>query len=188
MPRFQSKIARPLPMLWYFTDERVEDARMMAAIARLPRGAGIIFRHYRLDAAARHALFRAVRQQARRRGLVLLLAGTPALARRWGADGWHGRARATGPLARPLLHSMAAHDQRELNAARAAGADCVFLSPAFPTRSHPGAPALGRVRFALLARQAAMPVMALGGITRQRAQNLTQWGAAGWGAIDGLSR
>jgi len=188
MPRFQSKIARPLPVLWYFTDERMADARIMAAIARLPRGAGIVFRHYRLSPAERRALFAAVRRLARRRGLVLLLAGTPRLARIWGADGWHGRERATAPLTRPLLHSMAAHNRRELNAARAAGADCVFLSPVFPTRSHPGAPALGRVRFGLLARQAAQPVMALGGMTRQHAQSLQQWGATGWGAIDGLSR
>ena len=35
------------------------------------------------------------------------------------------------------------------------GADAVLLSPVFPTRSHPGAPVLGPVRFRLLARAGA---------------------------------
>ena len=64
------------------------------------------------------------------------------------------------------------------------GADIVFLSPVFPTQSHPGAPALGPVRFGLMARGAAGPVLALGGMTPQRARRLQPLGAAGFGAID----
>jgi thiamine-phosphate pyrophosphorylase len=41
----------------------------------------------------------------------------------------------------------------------------VFLSPVFPTASHPGAPALGIVRWAGLAHQAGLPVLALGGVS-----------------------
>jgi thiamine-phosphate pyrophosphorylase len=43
------------------------------------------------------------------------------------------------------------------------------------------------VRFAELARTALMPVMALGGVRVGDGPMLTAIGAAGWGAIDGLS-
>jgi thiamine-phosphate pyrophosphorylase len=69
----------------------------------------------------------------------------------------------------------------------AARADLLFLSPLFPTRSHPGARILGRVRFAALARKAGMPVIALGGIGRHEVRGLATLGAAGWAAIDALT-
>jgi thiamine-phosphate pyrophosphorylase len=43
---------------------------------------------------------------------------------------------------------------------------------------------LGAVRFRLLAARAGLPVIALGGMNRHRAQALKP---AGWAAIDGLS-
>lgn len=186
--------ARMLPRLWLFTDERIGRPALMAAAARLPRGAGIILRHYSLPLAERRALFDGLHAIARRRGLALLLAGTTAQAAAWGADGWHGRSPCRSRRRRlwagriPPIHSAPAHDARELHAARMAGADMIFLSPLFPTRSHPGAPALGPVRFALLARQAkGMAVMALGGMSTARGRRIGALGAHGWGAIDGLA-
>ena len=85
-----------------------------------------------------------------------------------------------------MLHSMAAHDAREAMAARRGRADMVFVSPLFPTRSHPGAASLGRARFAALARQADGPVMALGGVKPLHQRMLRGIGAHGWAAIDGL--
>src|SRR3546814_4709389 len=63
-----------------------------------------------------------------------------------------------------LLHSRPVHDKRQMAEAARAGADFVFLSPLFPTRSHPGSLVLGRTGFAALARLAPMPVIALGGV------------------------
>ena len=63
-------------------------------------------------------------------------------------------------------------------------ADAVLLSPAFLTRSHPGAAALGPLRFRLLAAHARTPVIALGGMTPATAHRLV-WPR--WAAIDGLS-
>jgi thiamine-phosphate pyrophosphorylase len=177
---------KKLPGLWLMTDERVADAVLLAAAAALPKGqAGIILRHYRTAPAERRALFEALRAIARRRRLLLMLAGPAAHAAGWRADGWHGRDPRRA--ARPLLHSAPAHDAREVQAARRAGADLLFLSPLCPTRSHPGARALGRARFAALARQADMPVMALGGVRPAHRRGLSGLGARGWGAIDGLT-
>ena len=127
---------QPLPRLWLMTDERMGE-KLWDALARLPRGSGVIFRHY--ETRERRALFERVRRLARRRGLLLLLAGTPREAVGWRADGAHGRSphlRAS----RPLLRTAPAHDARELTQARA---HAVFVSPIFATRSHPGARSLG---------------------------------------------
>ena len=174
-----------MPSIWLMTDERVAPAALLASAARLPRGrAGIVFRHYRTAPAERRALFDGMAAIARRRRLVLLLAGSARQAGAWGADGWHGRG--VGGGVRPLLHSMAVHDVRELKAAERGRADLVFLSPLFATRSHPGGRVLGRCRFAALAHGAQMPVMALGGVQGRHRLMLRGIGALGWGAIDGL--
>lgn len=177
---------KKLPTIWLMTDERVEDADLIAAAARLPEGeGGIVFRHYRTPAPCRRRLFRQLMAIAKRRRLVMILAGSAQQASAWRADGWHGRGMRAG--GRPLLHSMAVHDMRELQAAKRARADFIFLSPLFPTRSHPGAPSLGRLRFAMLACHATMPVMALGGVKAKHAKMVKGIGASGWAAIDGLA-
>ncbi|MFM7028923.1 MAG: thiamine phosphate synthase [Chakrabartia sp.] len=168
----------PLPAIWLMTDERLGDG-LLHAIAGLPRGAGIIFRHYATPPKARRQLFEKVRRAARRSGHVLVLAGTPRHARGWRAAGAHGRAK--GTLTAP------AHNLREVRAAERRGAKLAFVSPVFPTRSHPGAPVLGRVRFLDLVRQARCPVIALGGMTKARFARLKRGKIYGWAAIDGLS-
>lgn len=176
---------KSVPTTWLMTDERVDAAAQLAAAARLPKGrGGIVFRHYRTPAAERRALFLRFRSIARRRRLVLLLAGSAREAAAWGADGWHGPGRGDG---QKELHGMAVHDAREAVAARRAGAAVVFLSPLFPTRSHPGGRALGAMRFSALARGIDVPVMALGGVRASHRPLLPTIGAAGWAAIDGLT-
>jgi thiamine-phosphate pyrophosphorylase len=175
--------SKSVPTLWLMTDERVSDAALLAAATRLPKGAsGIVFRHYRTRPATRRTLFERLRVVARRRRLVLVLAGDARQAAAWRADGVHGDLRR---VARPLLRSRAVHDSREAVAAR--GAELCFLSPLFPTRSHPGAASLGRARFAALARQVDAPVMAMGGVRPAHRRMLRGIGAAGWAAIDGLT-
>lgn len=172
---------QPLPRVWLMTDERQGDS-LWIALERLPRGGGVVFRHYGLDPKTRLAWFRKLRLIARRRRLVILLAGDAATARAWGADGRHGPGfgRTSG------LHTAPAHNLRELRAAERAGADATFVSPVFPTRSHPKATALGRVRFGLLARAARKPVIALGGMTARRARAIS--GAYGWAGIDAWTK
>ncbi len=157
------------------TDERLGDALPTIA-ATLPQGSGIVFRHYATPAGERRRTFARVRRIARARRLVLLVAGPPLP----GGDGVHGRnARHGRDFATRPVHSI-----RERIAAERAGVDAIFVSPVFATRSHPGAAALGRVRFGLLVRGARVPVIALGGMTAARARTLRPFGIAGWAAID----
>lgn len=188
MPCFQSRhrAKRSLPRLWLMTDERVPEGQLLEAVTRLPQGSGIVFRHYSLARADRRRLFDCVRAIARRRRLVLMLAGSASQARRWGADGFHGLLAHCFAL-KHFLHSASVHNMREIRRAERSGVQLLFLSPVFPTRSHPRARPLGRLRFGTLARSTRQPVIALGGITAHRARALHLVGAYGWAAIDGLT-
>lgn len=172
-----------MPDLWLVTDARTA-AVLGPSLRGLPRGSGVIFRHYHLPPVARRAAFEQTLRLCRARGHVIVLAGTAREARAWGADGAYGppAVLAPGPAA---LRLCTAHSLRELAAAARARADAVLLSPVFPTRSHPGGRTLGPVRFLLLARHSPIPVIALGGMTAATARRLPGFG---WAAIDGLAR
>jgi thiamine-phosphate pyrophosphorylase len=156
------------------TDERLGES-LFDALDRLPRDGGIVFRHYSLPEPERRALFDSVR--AAYPGL-LLLAGPASQALLWGADGSHGRRPGTG------LRSAPVHSFAEIRAAERDGAALLFLSPVFPTRSHPEARPLGLARFAWLARRTPLPVIALGGMDARRGAKLASFGAYGWAGID----
>ncbi|ODT00407.1 MAG: thiamine phosphate synthase [Erythrobacter sp. SCN 62-14] len=174
---------KPLPRLWLITDAR-NDRGLRRALAALPRGSGLIYRHYHLTDSERLARFRGLRRAARARGHLVILADSALTAREWGADGIYGSPRALVPRRAALLHLATVHNPREIALANRLGADAMLLSPVFATRSHPGGQWLGQVRFRLLAHLARAPVIALGGMTRQRARTL---GWPRWAAIDGLS-
>jgi thiamine-phosphate pyrophosphorylase len=170
-----------LPLIWLLSDAR-NDAALERALAALPPNSGFVFRHYHLPPPDRAGRFRALAAAARQVGHLVVLAGPAHLAREWGADGVYGR---PGEIAASdgLRRLASAHDAEEMLAAAKAGADGVFLSPVFPTASHPGAPTLGIHGFHVLAQASPIPVIALGGITAERAVELN-WPR--WGAIDGL--
>ncbi|MEY4239472.1 MAG: hypothetical protein RL339_2073 [Pseudomonadota bacterium] len=165
---------KPLPEIWLLSDAR-NDAALETALKRLPRGSGFVFRHYHLPAAERRARFDRLARIARAHGLCVILSGSAAQARHWGADGSYG-AHADATLA-------TAHSLRELRRVHRAAA--VLLSPVFATRSHPGAKVLGPLRFRLLAARSPVPVIALGGMTPGAARRL-KW--LRWSGIDAFLR
>jgi thiamine-phosphate pyrophosphorylase len=167
-----------LPRLWLLTDEKQGDG-LWRALARLPAGSGVVFRHKATVAAERRRLFDRVRRIANRRGLVLLLAGSDREARRWGADGAHHR-----DAHAPRYGSSPAHHLREIRAAERSGAGAIFLSPLHVTSSHPGVATLSRMRFAALLRATRLDVIALGGMNPLRGRAAMRVGAHGWAAID----
>ncbi|MDE2434830.1 MAG: thiamine phosphate synthase [Sphingomonadales bacterium] len=168
---------KPLPTIWVVSDAR-NDTALERVLARLPRGAGLVFRHYHLDTADRRARFRTLLRLARAHGHVVAMSGDARTARRWGADAAYGNAvdLARGPA---LPRLVTVHSLHEIGKARRA--DALLLSPAFATRSHPGGQALGPVRFRLLAARSRAAVIALGGMNRNSARRL-DWPR--WAAID----
>ncbi|GAA4048820.1 thiamine phosphate synthase [Erythrobacter jejuensis] len=172
-----------LPELWLLSDER-NDHALEDALVRLPRGSALVYRHYHLPPAERFARFMALKRLCERRDHVMILADSAQTAREWGGDGIYGAPRSLYPTRGDLLTIATVHNPREMALANRFRADAVMLSPAFPTRSHPGAGHLGRSRFRALAALSSAPVIALGGMTHARARSL-HW--ARWAAIDGLS-
>ena len=151
----------------------------VAAVAALPAGlCGVVFRHD--GAPGRVETLRRVGRLCRARRLALVVAGD-----RTGAPAGSGTHMRGGAGARRAgLLTSSAHDAREVQRAKRAGA-AIFLSPAFASESHPGAAALGAVRWAALSRRAAGPVFALGGATGVTVRRLPRW-VAGAGAIGAL--
>jgi thiamine-phosphate pyrophosphorylase len=91
------------------------------------------------------------------------------------AAGWRVRRRF---LITASVHSLA-------GLAKAKSVDAVFLSPVFPTASHPGRAALTAVRANAIARAARLPVYALGGVDACNAGRLSSFaGIAAIGALD----
>ncbi|CAH2600887.1 Thiamine phosphate synthase [Rhodovastum atsumiense] len=169
-------------VLWLFTDaRRLPDP--LPAVARLPRGlAGVVLRHD--EAPERAALGRAVARLCRRRGLALAVAGDWRLAAALRA-GLHlrgGRRPAGAPRWMEAVTSSV-HGVAELLRARRMGA-LAFLSPVFPTASHPGGAGLGPCRWGLAVRRSGGAVAALGGMTGDSVRRLR--GCVAAGAIGGL--
>ncbi|KQN32119.1 thiamine monophosphate synthase [Sphingomonas sp. Leaf34] len=170
-------VRKPIPERWLMTDERMGDA-LWPALRRLPPGSGVVFRHYATPAAARRVLLRRVRRLAHARRLVLVVAGISAIR----ADGAHGRARTCG------IRTWPAHCRTEALAGLRAGANALFVSPVYATRSHDGAAGLGPARTMRIARGLGMMVIALGGMDAARWRRIRRFGFNGWAAIDAWIR
>lgn len=186
----RSGFAGELPPLALLTDDlRLPDP--LPAVRALPRGSLLIVRAR--DAVRRATLAEQLREPARARDLIFLIAADPALAARIGADGLHlpelraqeaAHWRACHPR---WLITCAAHSIRAIQRAQSAGADAALLSPVFVTQSHKGQTGLGAMRFRILARASTLPVYALGGIDAHTARHLSGAAAAGLAAIGALS-
>jgi thiamine-phosphate pyrophosphorylase len=156
-------------------------------VAALPRGrAGVVLRH---DAdPGRAALGRDLARICRERRLVLVVAGDERLAAALRA-GVHLRGgRRPGPHRLPGIVTSSAHSVPDLWRAARAAADLVFLSPAFPTQSHPGAPGLGPLRWGAMARRVpGMRLAALGGVDGTSVRRLPRNACHAAGAIGALA-
>lgn len=190
LKRHSSRRHNPLPTLWLMTDEhRLPNPK--SVLATLPRGTGLILRHY--GAPDRAVLARELAAACRCRGIILVIAGDWRLAADVGAAGLHLAESLTrqGPPAgarlwqrrsRRLL-TVAAHGSCGLRRAAAVGASAALLSPIFPTVSHPKRSPLGVMRAAGMIRRSPLAVIALGGVTRQTVRRLRGSGFAGIAGI-----
>ena len=159
----------------------------VALAERLPRGAALVYRAFGAPEAFRVA--EALGRLARGRGLVLLIGADAALAKACGAHGVHlperrvaqaPRLRAAWPGA---LITGAAHSERALAAAAAAGLDAALLSAVFASRSPSAGAPIGPMRLAALVRRARLPVYALGGVDASTVRRLAGCGVAGVAAV-----
>ena len=169
----------PWPREWLMTDERIGE-RLRDAIDALPPGAGVVFRHYSLERGERAALARQVADRCKRGELVLAVAGSVELAEELDAPLVHNPAGEGGTMA----FSRSAHSIQEAKTAWDAGASLIFLSPIFPTWSHPHAAPMAWDEVRAIVDASPVPVIALGGMDRARFAEVTDVGFYGWAGID----
>jgi thiamine-phosphate pyrophosphorylase len=182
---------RALPSLVLLTDdERLPDP--LRAADALPRGGMIVIRAR--DSRRRTELAVSLAKIAFRRELVLLIADDPELAASLGVHGAHFPETRAGEIAhwharRPhWLITASAHSLRACARAAHCGADAVFLSPIFATKSHPGHATITPIRLRLIAQLVPVSLYALGGIDGHNAARLRRAKLAGLAAIGALTR
>lgn len=173
----------PWPREWLMTDERLGD-RLWQAMDALPDDAGLVLRHYRTPPEAREVLARRVAEVCHRRGLTLAVARNTGLARELGARLVHNPVDDRGAM--PF--SRAVHSIEEGQAAAAAGAELIFVSPIRITRSHPDQKPLDRETAIRIVKDFPGHAIALGGVDRKEFQRLEQYGFYGWAGIDAWIR
>lgn len=156
-------------------------------VAGLPKGWGVIYRHF--GAVDRAEVAASLAKLCRARGLKLLIAADPKLVAAVGADGVHWPFRMRGQMqrwrGRFRLQTMSAHSARELRQAARYPVDAILVSAVFPSRSPSAGTALGPMKFHRLARYCSRPVYALGGVTADTAKLAAR--SAGFAAVDGMA-
>ena len=173
-----------LPPLLFFTDPD-RTPRPWEAAARLPAGAGVVFRTFgRPEATETGHRLRAATRSA---GVRLLVGLDFDLAEAIAADGLHLPERAAEQagairVRRPdWLITAAWHGA---GTPVTAGLDALTLSPVFPAGGASAAkPALGVEAFRMRAADAGLPVYALGGVTPDKAASLLDSGACGLAGV-----
>lgn len=124
----------------------------------------------------------------RKHGARLQLNGEPELLNEIDADGIHLTSERLmnlerRPLAQGKWQSASTHNQEQLDQAGRIGCDFVTLSPLRTTPTHPETAPLGWHDFQQLVETAAMPVFALGGMTRHDANHARGVGSQGIASI-----
>jgi len=157
--------------------------------ARLRGGLKLIqVREKNLARQATEEFARRVVVLARDHGAKVLVNSDVALAREIGADGVHLTAeqlRAAAARPESPWCGASCHSGEELRLAEALGVDFAVLGPVRATPSHPHAVPLGWERFSGIAKGAAVPVYALGGIVPRDLEQALSCGAHGIAMVRG---
>jgi thiamine-phosphate pyrophosphorylase len=173
----------PSPPLMVITNRQMTADLPAIVEGALQGGAKwVLLREKDMTQPTRRELARQLKALTDRHAAHLGVNSDVATARSVGAASLHlpagllpHRASAAG-----LLLGASAHDAREAEDAVAAGVDYLLLAPIFATESKPmHRPALGLAGLRAIVEMVPIPVIALGGISPERAAACLQAGAAG---------
>lgn len=180
-----------LPTEYLITAEEEDEALFLERLERALVEDGVRLVQLRaktLDESAYLARAEQALALCRRFEARLLLNGAPELLSRLDADGIHLTSERLmslerRPIAEGKWLSASSHDCGQLVQAARLGCDFVTLSPLRTTPSHPEVAPMGWHDFQQLVERAAMPVFALGGMTRFDANHARAVGAQGIASI-----
>lgn len=182
----------PLPRLHAITDERVARRTDLDEITRELAGAGggLLALHARgrnlsglehYELAVRLAAYPPTRLFVNARADVALAAGAEGVQ-------LHAASLAPGDARRLNPHwwiGVSVHDLEQAQAAHGVGADYLLVGPVFATATHPDRAPLGVEGLAEIVRLD-LPVIAIGGVMRERIAELAAAGVYGVAAIRAL--
>ncbi|MFY0992418.1 Nudix family hydrolase [Halomonas sp. C05BenzN] len=180
-----------LPTEYLITAEEDDEGRFLERLERALVEDGVRLVQLRAKSLAEAeylARAEAALVPCRKHGARLLLNGEPSLLEQVEADGIHLTserlmALERRPIAEGKWLSASTHDRAQLVQAGRLGCDFVTLSPLRTTPSHPEVAPMGWHDFQQLVERAAMPVFALGGMTRFDANHARAVGAQGIASI-----
>jgi thiamine-phosphate diphosphorylase len=185
---------RPLPRVLAVTTDTICRAAdfgvRAAAIASAGPAVALVVRAPQSNTAQHAAFAERVMAIARPPQAAVLLHARPDLARAVGAAGVQLRREDLAPgdarrVLGPGWVGASVHGAEEAQAAIQEGADFLVAGNVFETASHPGRPARGLAWLATLA-ELGSPVIAIGGMTPDRARAARDAGAWGVAAITAL--
>lgn len=168
--------AAPNPRVVVLSDpHRTPD--LISLARRLPRGWGLIYRHF--GAPDRAAVAAALAVAARGR-LTLLIGGDPRLAKAIGADGVHWPERRLREARRWRgafkMMTGAAHSRSALRRCARSGLDAALLSTVFPSTSATASAPMGPIRLRNLARKGPpIAIYGLGGVHAGTAARIAEF-------------
>lgn len=149
-------------------DSRLPDPSEV--IERLPAGSAVIARSQEPEKV--QALVHSLRAVCAFSRVRLLAATDPQSARLLHVDGIHlseasvrCAVGAAVQFPRNWIVTAAAHSAPAVRRAQRLGADLIFISPVFPTRSHPDTRTLGPIGYRRLAQLVPEQACPLGGVT-----------------------
>lgn len=191
---YQEVLISKAPRLTLITDsQRLPRDHFFEVVEQALKGGvdAVLVREKQMDSGKLLAFASTLRDLTRQYDTKLIIHTQADIAKAIGADGVHVASDALDeiPHIRNWLEndsmsiSASCHNEIELGFAYRFGADYAFLSPLFPTTSHPDAPHLGVEKFREFAAEVPMPVVALGGITLQKRHEIDDFGVAVIGAI-----
>lgn len=174
-----------LPTLLFLTDPR-RTPHPASLVTNLPAETAVIYRHF--GAPEREYIARDLLTACQQRGLVLLIAADPKLARRLGADGvhWPEKRLADARQWRGgfALQTASAHSRQAVATAAKVGMDAVLYSTIFASKSASATSPIGPLKLRKLCQHAPCPIYGLGGIDANTAGRIAT--SAGLAAIGGL--
>lgn len=191
---YQTLLKPVTPNLILITDsQRLSRDRFFEVVSEALAGGvdAVLVREKQMDSARLLAFTSHLRELTSSHKAKLIIHTQADIAKAVSADGVHLASTdlAEIPSVREWLNnpdmtiSASCHNEIELGFVQRFGADYAFLSPVFPTQSHPGEPHLGMETFRKMTGTTSLPVIALGGINAENRNQLEGFGVAVIGSI-----
>lgn len=185
---------KKLPVNIFFSNGS-KISQLEKILKHLPKKSAIIIREYHLKEEEREMLARKIITLAKPLGVKVLIGKNLQLAQKVRADGVHFSDYDTLPIfnikrfAKRFIVSFSCHGLTSILKAQKLQFDIIFISPIFPTTSHPNATTIGlRKLTEITLKTKRQPYYhssfyALGGINLHNISSIRKSGLHGFGAI-----